>query len=225
MHYPFRLMLLCSLFLMALKPASVCSAQTGQASILLERTGKLWKYTVLNMEQAESSVWITSLFLPITVSVSDIQSPKGWTISTDFSSFILWSNSEPHPYSNDIPPGGSLSGFNFLSAGIEQAGNYALGRWNHENDEPGLDLAGTVSVPTLTYGDINSDGKVDAVDLTLALRIFLEGRAPSWTELQAGDVRPKASDGRRVGDGAIMADDLNWIFRRFIGLTSDPFLQ
>ena len=75
----------------------------------------------------------------------------------------------------------------------------------------------------VVYGDLNGDGVVDAIDLSLALQIFVGMRQPTVAQLQAADVRPKPGTfGRPFGDGAIRADDLNWLFRRFLGLETAP---
>lgn len=96
------------------------------------------------------------------------------------------------------------------------------------SDDGGLEQAGSdlVTAGTVTVvvpGDLNGDGLVDARDLKLELELFLGLRAPTTTELAAGDVRPKPGrGGLAFGDGVIGADDLNWIFRRFLGLESAP---
>ena len=49
--------------------------------------------------------------------VPDIGSPPDWDFFSDYSSFIQWTSSLPGepPTGSDIPPGGSLGGFTFIS--------------------------------------------------------------------------------------------------------------
>jgi hypothetical protein len=74
------------------------------------------------------------------------------------------------------------------------------------------------AVPIL-YGDLDLNGKIEMNDIHEAYQLFLGFKTSSVGQLLAGDVRPKPGlSGRLVGDGMILADDLNWIQRRLLGL-------
>ena len=58
-------------------------------------------------------------------------------------------------------------------------------------------------------GDVNGDGRFDAVDVDLALRALLTGDASLLAHPQLADVAPlHSSDPRGYGDGAIHSDDI-----------------
>lgn len=82
-------------------------------------------------------------------------------------------------------------------------------------------LAGTnpndnTSIPNVATGDLNDDGKVDVVDVLIAIRISTGAIAPSADQILRGDVAPKI-DGTSVPDGVINAGDLLLIQRAAIG--------
>lgn len=80
-----------------------------------------------------------------------------------------------------------------------------------------------ISVHRKAPGDLNGDEVVDAKDLTQLLEVVLGMRFPSAFELEVGDVRPKPGwYNRRYGNRQLGAEDVNWIFRRFLGLETTP---
>jgi len=77
--------------------------------------------------------------------------------------------------------------------------------------------------PPRLPGDLNGDGVVDMVDVSILLHLVLGFRSATPSELLAGDVRPKpGTGGRAFGDGALHTDDLNWVFRRALNLETSP---
>lgn len=90
-----------------------------------------------------------------------------------------------------------------------------------------LALGAPITPPPLLPGDVNSDGKVDIRDATLALRIAVGLLAPTSSQLQAGDVAPKPGVGPKAGqpygDGRITTSDVVRILRRALNLEKDPW--
>lgn len=70
-------------------------------------------------------------------------------------------------------------------------------------------------------GDLNGNGIIDSSDVSALLEIYLGKRDPTAAELEAGDKRPKLNN-KTYGDGRLLADDLNWLFRKFLGAETAP---
>jgi hypothetical protein len=97
---------------------------------------------------------------------------------------------------------------------------------------PGGGAALGVSAATLTLlesdalplpGDVNGDGKVNAIDVNTLLRIALGLKEATPIQLIAGDVRPSpGTGGRQYGDGQITVLDVTWALRRVVGVVTDP---
>jgi len=119
------------------------------ASVSLDLSGQpVWNYTLDNLESSGSDNWLTDFALSIAAPISNIQSPNGWFVDTDNLTYIRWANVEPFPYPNDIPPGGSISGFSFQSSatGNTQA-EYTIASWNHSIDDAGPFTNGQILAP------------------------------------------------------------------------------
>lgn len=124
--------------------------QTLQASVSLDLSNApVWNYTLANLEPNGSPNWLTSFFLPIAAPVSNVLAPNNWTIDTDNATYILWSNNEPPPYPNDIPPGGTISGFQFESNGAGQLVLSTIAAWDHSLDAPGPSVDANVLSPSI----------------------------------------------------------------------------
>jgi hypothetical protein len=114
----------------------------------LAQNGTLWSYTITN-NTTDPNLWFTDVTLIITAPVADITSPTNWLVDTDYTTYIEWFNGDADPpYPDDIAPGSSLSGFSFTSVGSPGQHLYGLISWDHNLDEPGPSLAGTVIAPT-----------------------------------------------------------------------------
>lgn len=204
--------------------AGTGAAQSLQASAMLSQNGAVWNYTLANQD-ANPGRSVNSFYLPLRSPIRNVVAPEGWTVDTDNRTFVLWSNSEASPYSHDIAPGASLSGFQFETAAPASSVSYELASWDHSLDASGPLASAAVQAPEAVYGDLNGDQQVNALDLTLALRFALGLDTPSSDQTEIGDVRPfpGVEIGRPFGDGQIGMDDLNWIARRVVNLTgTDP---
>lgn len=104
---------------------------------------------VSNNAPSGSSNWITSFTLTVHASIKVISSPANWTASTNGASFISWNNTDiDPPFSHDIPPGRSLSGFEISSPGaISASQTYYLGSWNHMDNIAGPVSSGNIAAP------------------------------------------------------------------------------
>jgi hypothetical protein len=144
---------------------------------------------------------------------------------TDNQTFILLSNVQSAPYSQDINPAASLSGFQFETPASEADKAYELSSWDHGADARGALGSGTVASPSALYGDLNGDQSVNVLDVTRALRFIIGLETPTGDEVSLGDARPYPGTAHRAfGDGQLRVDDANWILRRAVGLATDPRL-
>jgi hypothetical protein len=100
------------------------------------------------------------------------------------------------------------------------AGNAANGDNNNGGDfiyTTSKTIAEGSATPTVIFGDINGDGKVNVQDATLALRISVGLSTATDAQIKAGDVAPKKADGT-FGDGRLNVSDATRILRFSVGL-------
>jgi hypothetical protein len=194
------------------------AAQSLQASVTLARSGTFWNYTISNRESVSFGRSVNTFYLPLSAPIKNVGAPTGWVTDTDNQTFVLWSNNEGSPYSRDIAPGGSLSGFQFETMALGTAVSYDLASWDHASDRLGLIANGSVTTPLAIYGDLNGDQVVNIQDVTLSLRCAIGLDIPTEDQTGFGDVRPLPGNERAFGNGQITLDDLNWIRRRALGL-------
>lgn len=89
-----------------------------------------------------------------------------------------------------------------------------------------IDPAGnreTVQRQTYTFstnGDINGDGVVDIIDVSMVLRYVINLAQPTAGELARMDVAPLGRDGKPLPDGAIDLRDCTIILKKAVGLLS-----
>jgi hypothetical protein len=128
------------------------SSQTLNASVALDQSGTTWNYTLTNNEPSSSGNQITTFYLPVGWSVSDVLAPADWDVNTDGSHFILWANvGDP---ANDIAPGTSLSGFSFNSDGPPGQVPYTLLSWDHITQSAGPPGSSLVVAPVPEAGGV-----------------------------------------------------------------------
>ncbi len=124
--------------------------QTLKAYVNISHTGDEWAYTVVNDEAKNSSYYATSFSLDFHTPIKVTGTPAGWTYTTDGFSFVLWQNNDASlPYSHDIAPGQSMTGFKIevLDPYIKKPALYQIDSWDHVKD-----VAGIVSKPLWTTG-------------------------------------------------------------------------
>lgn len=123
-------------------------AQNLQATATTSVTSAgVWNYTFTDSEPMSSGNWLTDFYLPISAPITDVQTANGWTIDTDYTNYIQWSNTEPEPFPNDIAPGLSVSGFSFTSVTTGSQVQYTLASWDHGADAAGPNGTGTILTP------------------------------------------------------------------------------
>ena len=123
-------------------------AQNLQATATTSVTSAgVWNYTFTNSEPTSSGNYLTDFYLPISAPITNVQTANGWTVDTDYTNFIQWSNTEPEPFPNDIEPGLSVSGFSFTSVTTGTQVQYTLASWDHSADAAGPDAHGTILAP------------------------------------------------------------------------------
>lgn len=122
--------------------------QTLRANLSLDTPGdSLWSYTVTNLEPQGSPNWVTAVFLPVGAPIHDIKAPSTWSVDSDGLTYVLWQNIEPPPYADDLPPGESLSGFEFQSTVESQMVDFSIASWDHDVSQPGPEVSGLVLSP------------------------------------------------------------------------------
>ncbi|MGQ9697583.1 MAG: outer membrane protein assembly factor BamB family protein [Armatimonadota bacterium] len=102
---------------------------------------------------------------------------------------------------------------------------------NMVNSSPALSADGTLYVgtqhgmvyafaapPSIAYGDINADGRVDVKDVTLVLGYVLAGRPLTDEQFTAADVAPAGAP-----DGRVSIGDAVRILRRAVGIEPAPW--
>ncbi len=137
---------------LSLYPATQCCSQVLNGSAALDLVGNTWNYTIINNEPGTSNNWLTSFFLPIDAQVTAVQAPGDWFVQTDDATYILWYNAEAYPYPSDVPPGGSLSGFQFESSAPGEFVSYTLSSWDHFFDQPGPTVSNQILTPGIAQG-------------------------------------------------------------------------
>ena len=80
-----------------------------------------------------------------------------------------------------------------------------------------LDVGKAYSYLTMP-GDLNGDGKIDAADLLMLLRVIVGRTAATPLITKNGDVFPLGSNGAPHGDGSITIHDAIVILQRVVGL-------
>jgi len=88
-----------------------------------------YSYTIENDPLSTESVWEfwvypTAPFWGISQIIDPVTGWIAWDFLTDYASYIQWFSTDP---SYDIPPGGSLSGFSYQSAGPPGTIGYEVG--------------------------------------------------------------------------------------------------
>jgi len=123
-------------------------AQDLQATATISVTSAgVWNYTFTNSEPMDSGNWLTDFYLPLNSPITDVHSANGWSIDTDYTNYIQWSNTEPEPFPNDIAPGHSVSGFSFTSVATGRQVQYTLASWDHSADTAGPNAQGMILIP------------------------------------------------------------------------------
>ena len=132
---------------------------------------------------------------------ADYVSEQIWSINPDGSGFTNWTSTFAAG-SADI---GSISSF-----GEDADGNLYITDLNNGK-------LFRVSLTGAASGDINGDGKVDAADVLLGIRIVMGDLSPTVEQTIRGDVAPVV-DGEFVPDGEINISDIIVIQRIALGL-------
>ena len=90
-----------------------------------------------------------------------------------------------------------------------------------ETDATDRFSAGQVKIAE--YGDLDGDGTVDSRDVNTLFQLFLGVRPATPPEAKLGDALPVQPGGNpQRGDGELKAEDLNWLYRRSMGLMAAP---
>ena len=129
-------------------PVTAAPLAALNARVDVSTSSNYWNYRLVNAEAAGSAQHITSFALSVFAPVTVTGTPEGWEVETDNISYVLWTAADyAPPYSHQIAPGASLSGFQLMCPRLtSEATGSSLGAWNQALDDTGL----VVSDYTLT---------------------------------------------------------------------------
>lgn len=107
-----------------------------------------WSYAVTNNEPPSSPNFLIGFELAIHAQLSSVQAPNGWDYQTDGYNYVYWfSESTSVPYSDDIAPGASLTGFMLSADALSSSSESVIYSWDHLADGPGPISYGAVQAP------------------------------------------------------------------------------
>jgi hypothetical protein len=111
-----------------------------------------WSYAISNDEAVGSTLYIASFSLDVVAPVSITGTPAGWIGKTDNISYVGWyANDGGQPYSHQVAPAATLSGFKIASStALSQSTAYIVTSWDHEADTSGLVFSDYISSPSQT---------------------------------------------------------------------------
>ena len=111
-----------------------------------------WSYALFNNEPAESPLFINAFSLDMAAPFVVTQTPPGWAVDTDNTSYVLWfAADEQLPYPHHVPPGANLGIFQIQSARNSSEGQgFIITSWNHQADDAGFTTAASVLAPSRT---------------------------------------------------------------------------
>ena len=131
-----------------------CVTSSGSADTLSVRIATshpdafTWSYAVTNMEPANSPNFLMGFEVGIQVQLSSVEAPNGWDYQTDGYNYVYWfSDSTSLPYSDDIAPGASVTGFVLSADGLSGPSESVIYSWDHLADGPGPINYGVVDAP------------------------------------------------------------------------------
>jgi hypothetical protein len=128
------------------------SARAVQAHVTLTQTGTNFAYTVSNDEPAQSVLLLSAFHVTANAPFNVVASPPGWTFFTDNFTYVDWlATDSPPPFTNNIPPGSSLSGFVLQSQSpVSEPLSYSLVSWDTSTNLCGPSIQGSIAAPSVT---------------------------------------------------------------------------
>jgi hypothetical protein len=128
---------------------SLVNADTLSVSITASHPDAFtWSYAVTNNESSSSPDYLIGFELAIHAQLSSLQAPTGWDYQTDGYNYVYWfSDSTSVPYSDDVAPGASLTGFMLSADALSGSSESVVYSWDHLADGPGPISYGAVDAP------------------------------------------------------------------------------
>jgi len=123
-----------------------------QAHADLDQTNTNFSYTLHNDEPSGSTLLLSAFHLATSAPFEVVSAPAGWAFETDNHTYVDWfaTNSSP-PFSNNIPPGGSLAGFVLQSQSpASETLGYSLLPWDSATNACGPALLASIGAPSVT---------------------------------------------------------------------------
>src|SRR5512138_3892751 len=119
--------------------AVTADGQELLARVELRQSGTNFYYTVYNDEAATSGRYVPDWHLTLRSPVQAVFTPPGWDYMTDNSTYVsFFSKDSEEPFSNDIAPGASLSGFGVAAiTSASESLAFSVGTWQHGTTNSG----------------------------------------------------------------------------------------
>src|SRR5579872_4555273 len=131
---------------------SASRGQTLSGHVEVSISATNFTYTIFNDEAQGSALSVSAFYLELDAPIQAILSPSGWSFDTDGASYIAWTctNGSP-PFTNDITPGASLSGF-VVQCPILTTNGYNCGIVSSDTaaTNAGPVFNGTIAAPSIT---------------------------------------------------------------------------
>jgi len=109
-----------------------------------------WTYTITNEQAAGSPDYISEFDVAISAPIQVTALPTGWTYQIGVCQGVTCIQFGSLDSSDDLAPGGTLSGFTISSPGaVDVLANAVAYSWDHNTDQPGPDsVAFSVDSPS-----------------------------------------------------------------------------
>lgn len=127
-----------------------------EVHVALVKSGTNFSYTVFNDEPVRSAFHLDTFHLPVNASITVVSNPPGWSVDTDNLTYVNWfSSNSLAPFTNDIAPATSKSGF-VISSSLppelptsSESFVYTLTSWDHAATNSGTSGTGLIEVPSI----------------------------------------------------------------------------
>jgi hypothetical protein len=139
-------------FLTGLLLTATHAAEGVEAHATGNQSGTNFAYAIFNDEPAGSSLYLTAFHLTVNGPFGAVSAPHGWAFRTDSFTYVDWfATDSTVPSTNDIPPGGSLTGFALQSQTMaSEPLKFSLVSWDRSTNACGSSYHDMLVAPSVT---------------------------------------------------------------------------